>query len=51
MGKSNRMKNTRNGKKQDGRFPSREELDMLAESLRTGFGLMKRDPDDKTLPK
>ncbi len=45
------MKNRRNGKKSDEKFPSREELDMLAESLRAGFGLMKNDPDDKTLPR
>jgi hypothetical protein len=51
MGKGNRVKSTRSNKKEDGKFPSPDEFDMLAESLRAGFGLMKKNPDDKTLPK
>ncbi len=49
MGKHSQEKRIR--KKDPGSFPSREESAQLAESLRAGFGLMKKDQDDKTLPK
>ena len=48
MGKSNRMKSTRNRKKEDGTFRSKKvKHDPQAESARAVFGLNQREPDDR----
>ena len=48
MGKSNRMKSTRNGKKEDGTFRSKKvKHDPQAESARAVFGLNKKEPGDR----
>lgn len=47
MGKSNKMKSTRNGKKEDGTFRSKKvKHDPQAESARAVFGLNRKEPED-----
>ena len=46
MGKNNRMKSTRNGKREDGTFRSKKvKHDPQAESARAVFGLNNKEPD------
>ena len=48
MGKSNKMKSTSNGKKEDGTFRSKKvKHDPQAESARAVFGLNKKESDDR----
>lgn len=47
MGKSNKMKSTSNGKKEDGTFRSKKvKHDPQAESARAVFGLNRKEPED-----
>jgi len=48
MGKSNRMKSTRNRKKEDGTFRSKKvKHDPQAESARAVFGLNSKEPGSR----
>lgn len=48
MGKSNRMKSTRNRKKEDGTFRSKKvKHDPRAESARAVFGLNPKEPEER----